>query len=340
MYRKELLFFLLFSAFCVISIGCRAQESSAPVVQSETSVSIGETGPLSAGETGVPGETTVKETVPPPYIPPLRPGLSLMPTAYVRMSPKHLRETGINFDFVFSCYIGELYEYIQNKHSFFDRWYLFLFGIDAKWSFSRPVLDEFTHVLLNLSGIERSLPLPRLRPELERGLGGGLAVLNRRFPLPIRECEEMPTIAIGTSGWLFRSMGSTFELTEMGGEPWIQNFYIVGSKQFGDYGFHLGYVYGTFIKQFLGQIQSIRSLTNHSFGNINDDTHTIFIGFDMNIPWGTRKFSVEYIYCTPQTFLINTSTGLWGFELAFLKVPNGFSVIGYWSFRSNIFTFF
>ncbi|PIV54291.1 hypothetical protein COS16_11090 [Candidatus Desantisbacteria bacterium CG02_land_8_20_14_3_00_49_13] len=293
------------------------------------------------------GVTAAKETVPPvipAYIPPLRAGLSLMPTAYVRMSPKHDWETGFNADFLFNFYIGEIFGYANKQPSFFTPYRIFMFGADVKYSFAKPILEEFTHFLLLLFGGEQSLPMPPLRPELQEQLGGS-SLFIRRLPLEFDKKDWMPTIAFGTRGWLFKSMGESFDLMELSGAPWIMDFYAVGSKQVGDFGFHFGYLYGSFLNSFLKEIHYADRTNQGQLSknwSIGSDSHALFVGFDMNVPWGTKKFAIEASFplFTPDTFLINTSLGLWGFDLAFLKAPSGFSVIGYWSFRSNMLTFF
>jgi len=186
--------------------------------------------------------------------------------------------------------------------------------------------------------------MPPLRPELQDLLGGS-SLFIRRLPLEFDKKDWMPIIAFGTRGWLFKSIGESFDLMELAGVPWIMDFYAVGSKQVGDFGFHFGYLYGSFLNSFLKEIDYADRTNQGQISkslNIGSDSHALFVGFDMNVPWGTKKFTIEASFplFTPDTFLINTSLGLWGFDLAVLKAPSGFSVIGYWSFRSNMLTFF
>lgn len=260
----------------------------------------------------------------------VRPGLSLMPTAYVRVSPKHPGETGFNSDFLFNFYIGEIYEYINNKHNFFTPYRIFMFGVDTKISFTLGQLLKGIGIFYGE----------------EYAVGKLSSLLNSFDPgFCKQEQKYFPTVAAGLRGWLFRSMGPSFDLAEaFEGAQWITDYYIVASKKIGDYGFHVGYVYGSFINNFFNEIKRANYFNRGQMRNWDvdksSDSHTLFVGFDMNVSWGTKKFIVEGIFSSIDTFLINTSTGLWGFDLAFLKIPTGFSIIGYWSFRSNMFTFF
>ena len=334
--------------YCLLSIGlCSAQETltlpettsiqetPATAVFAETQA-VGETTAIEAETASllelIPSGQVISETLTPqvslPQLSLVRPGLSLMPTAYVRVSAKHPGETGFNSDFLFNFYIGEIFGYINNQPVFFTPYRIFMFGVDTKYSFT---IGQF----LKAIGILY---------EEEYATGRLTDLLNLFDPGSYKQEQKyLPTIAVGLRGWLFRSMGASFDFVEaFEGAQWIFDYYVVASKKIGDYGFHFGYVYGNFINNFFSEIQRVNKLNQGRMGswNVNEDSHTLFVGFDMNVPWGTKKFMVESIFSSPETFLINTSTGLWGFELGLLKIPNGFTIIGYWNFRSNLFTFF
>jgi len=337
----------LFAVLCLLfTVSVVAQETPVEMVVAETGA-IEETvaikpEAISVETSVVPIETqTLVETKPleeikpgvvqalPPLLSLVRPGLSLMPTAYVRVSQKHPGETGLNCDFLFNFYIGEIYEYINNRHAFFTPYRIFMFGADAKVSFTLGQLLKAVGIFYG-----------------EEYFAGRLSnLLNFVDPdFSRQEQKYFPTFAVGLRGWLFRSMGPSFDLAEaFEGAEWILDYYVVVSKKIGDCGFHFGYVYGSFTNQFFKEIKRTNRMNQGQMWSWNvdgeSDSNTFFVGFDMNVPWGTKKFTVESIFSSPNTFLINTSTGLWGFDLAFLKIPKGFSIIGYWSFRTNLFTF-
>ena len=263
----------------------------------------------------------------------VKPGLSLMSTAYARVSQKHPSETGLNADFLFNFYIGEIYERMKTSKDynvFFVPYRIYMFGFDLKYGF-------------NLGQLLDAIGIVYREDYAANRIGQFLNVVDPGFKE--KEQKYFPTVAVGMRGWIFSSMGSSFDLTEaFEGAEWIQDYYFVVSKKIGDWGIHVGYVYGSFFNSFFEEIKSANVLNQGKMGawNVDSDcnSNTFYVGVDVNVPWGNKKFSLEAIFPSADTYLINTATGLWGFDLAFLKIPPGFSVIGYWSFRSNMFTIF
>jgi len=250
-------------------------------------------------------------------------GLALMPTSYVRVSEKHPGESGFNSDFMFGCYIGEIYDYVDKKHNLFERWYMFLFGLDNKWSFTP---GQFFGYVGTLYGLEDQMKHISGLFDLA---DPGSSKAEKNF---------FPTIAVGMRDWIFTSMGTSFELTELfSNTQWIRDYYIVLSKKIGNYGLYTGYLYGDFVPQLkanMGALNSKLSWTGEG------ESHTYFIGFDMpSFIDSKKRMAFEFVYVNPESFLINTTfPGIWGFDLALLKVPKGVAILAYWSFRSNLFT--
>jgi len=143
-----------------------------------------------------------------------------------------------------------------------------------------------------------------------------------------RENARSPALALGALGsslMTAQGIGPNSPL-EFAGE-WLGSLYLVGSKSLGNYRVHLGFMWGS-IPQILNFLSPDISL---------DSPNTIFLGFDTRI-FGQRRISVEALLPSSDSYLIDLHVDRFlSFDFAFLKIPEGYSVIGFYNFRVGLF---
>ncbi len=205
----------------------------------------------------------------------LNTGLILVPTAYRRDS-----KSGLNADFIFAYYIGELWHSMAGGELFEPIKFLFL-------------STDFKYCLL-------------------------------------KEKEKIPGLGVGYE-WFLVIQGQAATPAQMGGQfsGKSDRFgypYLMVSKKFKNTGYHLGMMSGE-----IGHLLNPLS----EYMKVSDKKALVF-GLDTKL--FNRQINIEGIIPSGDNLLINTSIERFlGFDLCFMKTPDGFSVVGYFGIRMTIF---
>jgi hypothetical protein len=150
----------------------------------------------------------------------------------------------------------------------------------------------------------------------------------------LKEREKIPHFGAGYE-WFLVLQGSAPSPAQMGGEfsGKSDRFgfpYFILSKEFKNIRYHLGMMSGE-IGKLLNPLSKYMEV---------DAKKTLIFGIDTRL--FDRKINIEGIYPLGSKFhlLVNTSIERFiGFELAFMKTPDGISVVGYFGVRLTIFPY-
>lgn len=166
--------------------------------------------------------------------------------------------------------------------------------------------------------------------------------LDMRYSF-LKEKGYLPSLAGGFNGSIvLKGRASTVENVGTVIEKGTKRFgyrYLVASKSFKKNNYHIGLLIGK-IDSIFNAIKGmdIKGNTLLLRRNQLEDSNALFLAFDTTIC--KRQIGLELIYPSKGHFLLNTSINQFlPFDFAIMKMPDGFSLIGYFGIRLPIYPY-
>ncbi|MFH1612265.1 MAG: hypothetical protein ABIB46_00805, partial [bacterium] len=267
------------------------------------------------------------------------------PTAY--RNPKTKNFHGINIDGIFTTFIGSLWSNFKTENVFTQQIFFILLGEDSKWNFLQegkyyPSLSIGNTFSFNLQGSGGEIEGKGGKP-----FGYLYGIMSKKWKKNAFHAGLMytPEITNGKNERIFSggseiwNLISTKNITEAKTTKNKIRAILADTK----YTIITGFNTSIFNKQI--KIEIIYPLVNKK--SINSKIETTEKGDGENkkkiseLPLNQNSviFKEEELtnWLNEKYYLINFYAEFFPFQFSYLKVPEGFSLIGYFSFRFNLF---